>query len=112
MVEVGYQTPWEQLEAKLDRDLARLEAKLAAHFSELASEQRVQRLAVLGLNARLQKLEEQVKRAHGLTQDDVRQALADALQDVVNLRQVLLVLGVPSGVLGLLLLVAQLVGRF
>lgn len=112
MVEVGFQTPWEQIEAKLDRDLAKLEARFEGHFAELVSEQRIQRLAILSLNSRIQKLEEQVKRSNSLTQEDVRQALAEALQDVVNLRQALLVLGVPSGVLGLLLLVAQLVGRF
>lgn len=108
---IGFQTPWEQVEQKLDRELGRFEAKLDGMMAELVSEQRVQRLAILSLNKRLQRLEGELKRGSALTQDQVRQALAEALQDVLNLRQVLLVLGVPSGVLGLLLLVAQLLGR-
>ena len=114
MADLGFQTPpWEHLEKKLERELGRFEAKLDGLRSELVSEQRIQRLAILQINSRVAKLEESLERGREeglLTQDDVRQALADAIQDVLNLRQVLLVLGIPSGVLGLLFVLSQLIG--
>ena len=114
MTGLGFETPWEQVEQKIDREMGRFEAKLDGMLAELVSEQRVQRLAILQVNNRVAKLEQkldQAREAQTLSRDDVRQALAEAIQDVMNTRQVLLVLGVPSGVLGLVLLLLQLLGQ-
>jgi len=101
----------EQVEQEINRALGRFEAKLDGALSDIVSEQRVQRLALLQLNNRVAKLEQKLDQAQAgqvLTRDDVRRALAEAIGEVMSLRQIFIVLGIPSGILGLLMLLNQL----